>query len=71
MEDDWVFTAEGLEEDPNYYKPRYTAEELIEYVQAVQSVNGAVTINLAIHQDGTIGSQTKSIMKQLKAAIRR
>jgi hypothetical protein len=69
MEDDWVYTAENLEED-YFYIPRYSAEELIEYIQVVNSVEGMVTINLAIHQDGTLDTSTLNIMKEVKEAIR-
>lgn len=70
MEDDWVYTAEGLDYGPNYYKVRYTAEELIEYVEEVNAVQGVVTINLAIYQNGSIQPEALDIMKTVKSNIR-
>ena len=70
MEDDWVFTAEGLEYGESYYAPRYTADELVEYITEVSAVNGVVTINLAIHQDGTLPESSLQIMREVAEMIR-
>ena len=70
MEDDWAFTAEGLEESESFYNPRYSSEDLVEYIQGIHSVGGAVTINIVVHQNGTLGTEAMQIMTEVKDALR-
>ena len=70
MEDDWVFTTEGLEEGESFYNPRYNSDDLVEYIQGIHSVGGAVTINIVIHQNGELGSEAMQVMAEVKEALR-
>jgi hypothetical protein len=70
LEDDWVYTAEGYAEGESFYKPRFDSEEIIEYVQGLHEIGAPVTINIAIHQDGTLGDEALKIMKEVKSALR-
>jgi hypothetical protein len=70
MEDDWLYSAEGLEEGRSFYKARYDAEEVIEYVTEVNAARGAVTINLSIRQDLSMPTKALEIMETVKAALR-
>jgi hypothetical protein len=62
----WVHTKAESEMEA----PRFKDDALIEYVRACMSRQGAVTINLGIYQDGSIGEATLRQMKVLRQAIR-
>lgn len=51
--------------------PHFDAEELSRYIQDCRKNGGAVTINIAIYQDGTIGSKSLDVMKEVKDRVRR
>jgi hypothetical protein len=70
MEDDWVYTQEGLEDGPRFYKSRYKADELVEYIEDAHAVKGAVTINLAIRQDLSLVPSALEAMEEVKAQLR-
>jgi hypothetical protein len=70
MEDDWLYSAEGLEDGAQFYKARYDAEEVIEYINEVNGARGAVTINLAIRQDLSMPTKALEIMETVKSTIR-
>ena len=70
MEDDWVFTAEGLDDGAQFYKARYEAEEVIEYINEVNDARGAVTINLALRQDLSMPTTALEIMETVKKEFR-
>ena len=70
MEDDWLYSAEGLEEGRSFYKARYTAEDVIEYITEVNAARGAVTINLSIRQDLSLPTKAQEIMETVKTAVR-
>jgi alpha-L-fucosidase len=69
MEDDWLYSQEGLSWGSNTYKLRYSVNELVGYINDVHAVRGAVTINLAIRQDGTIQPKALERMIAVKAAV--
>mmetsp|Transcript_1009 Transcript_1009/g.2152 ORF Transcript_1009/g.2152 Transcript_1009/m.2152 type:complete len:692 (+) Transcript_1009:173-2248(+) len=73
MEQDWVLTKENLQEyGKKYYtKPRLKGGEIISYVKRAMKRQGVVTINVAIEQNGAIMPATRSILKKLKAEIRK
>jgi hypothetical protein len=52
-------------------KPRFTAAALSEYIKKCMDNGGAVTINLGIYQDGTVGKDALEVMKQVKTIIRK
>lgn len=68
LEDDWVYTAEGIED--NLYRRRYSAADVIEFVEGVSAAGGAVTINVALHQRGTIEAPSQEILTALRDAVR-
>ena len=51
--------------------PKFTSEELAAYIKACMQNGGAVTINLSIYQDGTVGEKALEVMKGVKAEIRK
>ena len=64
MEPYWVQQSKTIAE------PRFTAEQLSDYIKKCMTNGGAVTINLGIYQDGTIGDKALEIMKEVKSKIR-
>jgi hypothetical protein len=50
--------------------PRFTEEELSNYIERCNNEGGAVTINLGIYQNGKIGDNALQIMKKVKARLR-
>lgn len=51
--------------------PKFTAEELSTYINACMENGGAVTINLSVFQDGTVGEKALDVMRGVKAEIRK
>jgi len=51
-------------------KPRFDSSSLTKYIQDCNRNSGAVTINLGIYQDGTVGKEALEIMKEVKRNIR-
>lgn len=56
--------------DTEMEPPRFTDEQVIEYVKACMKTGAAVSFNLGIFQDGTIGAATMKQMQALRKAIR-
>ncbi|HUQ67775.1 MAG TPA: alpha-L-fucosidase, partial [Flavitalea sp.] len=50
--------------------PRFTSEELSKYIRDCMERGGAVTINMGIYQNGTVGKKALEVMKQVKEQIR-
>lgn len=50
--------------------PRFTPEDLSEYIVNCMKNKGAVTINLGIYQDGTVGQKALQVMREVKKNIR-
>jgi hypothetical protein len=65
MEPYWV------QEKAEMPDPRFTAEELGKYITECQENGGAVTVNLGIYQDGTVGQKALQVMKEVRAGIRK
>jgi len=65
MEPYWVQKKAEMPE------PRFNSERLSEYIQNCQKNGGAVTINLGIYQDGTVGEKALQVMKEVKSEIRK
>lgn len=50
--------------------PRFTSEKLSNYILNCMQRKGAVTINLGVYQDGSIGAQALQVMKKVKEKVR-
>ena len=50
--------------------PNLTSEELSSYIKAFMEYGGAVTINMSIYQDGTVGKKALQVMREVKESIR-
>ena len=50
--------------------PKFTSEELSSYIKACMENGGAVTINMGIFQDGTVGEKALQVMRGVKERIR-
>jgi hypothetical protein len=64
MEPYWV------QEKPEIPDPRFTAEELSKYIKECMEQGGAVTINMGIHQDGTVGKKALQTMIEVRHLVR-
>jgi hypothetical protein len=64
MEPYWVQTK------PEVSDPKWSAEELTQYIRDCMAEGGAVTINLGIYQDGTVGKKALQVMKKIRNKIR-
>ena len=49
--------------------PRFTAAELSKYIRDCMERGGAVTINMGIYQNGTVGKKALEVMKQVKQQV--
>lgn len=67
LEDIWVHRKPNCEME----KPVFTEEELISYIKQLTENEGVATINLGIFQDGTIGEESRKLMRALRRAIRK
>jgi hypothetical protein len=65
MEPYWV------QETASKPDPRFTANELATYISNCQRNGGAVTVNIGIYQNGSIGEKALATMKEVKALIRK
>jgi hypothetical protein len=63
----WFHITPDMDMEP----PRYTAEQLIDYVKTCMEDQAAVTFGVGIFQDGTIGEASRQVLGQLRQAIRR
>ena len=59
-----------VQKKPEVDDPKFSSEELSTYIRNCMDNGGAVTINLAIYQDGTIGEKTLEVMKGVKVSVR-
>ncbi len=59
-----------VQKKPKVDDPKFTSEELGSYIRNCMANGGAVTINLAIYQDGTVGEKALAVMKGVKEIIR-
>ncbi len=64
LDDFWGHTAK----DTDIVAPKYSDEELCEYVTRVLRHGGAVTLNPSVYQDGTISPATFAQLLKVKAA---
>ena len=51
--------------------PRFNSTELSQYIMDCMKNKGAVTINIGIYQDGTVGEKAMEVMREVKKEIRR
>lgn len=65
MEPYWVQQKAEMPE------PRFSSEELSGYIMDCMKNNGAVTVNLGIYQDGTVGEKALQVMREVKNQIRK
>jgi hypothetical protein len=65
MEPYWV------QEKAEIPDPRFTVDELSKYIEDCMEQAGAVTINIGIYQDGTIGKKAFEVMQGVKKRIRK
>lgn len=64
MEPYWV------QEKAQMPDPRFTSLGLSKYIRDCMENKGAVTINLGIYQDGTVGEKALNVMKEVRQQIR-
>jgi Alpha-L-fucosidase. len=50
--------------------PRFTDEELLNYIKTCNSYGGGVTLNVGIYQDGTMAEATVDQIKRISSAIK-
>lgn len=50
--------------------PKFTSEELSTYIKACMENGGAITVNMGIYQDGTVGEKALEVMRGVKESIR-
>ena len=65
MEPYWV------QEKSEMPDPRFSADELSAYIRNCSANGGAVTINMGVYQDGTVGEKALQVMKEVKNQIRK
>ena len=51
-------------------KPKFTAQQLGDYISQCKAKGGAVTINLGIYQDGTVDPNAVNVLKEVRNRIR-
>lgn len=64
MEPYWV------QEKAEMPEPRFTSSQLSQYIKDCMKNQGAVTINMGIYQDGTVGEKALKVMKEVRNQIR-
>ena len=65
MEPYWV------QEKVEMPRPRFTAQQLGDYIIQCKANGGAVTINLGIYQDGSVDSKAVDVLKEVRQRIRK
>lgn len=60
-----------VQQKPVLSDPKFTSEQLSSYIKDCMLNGGAVTINLAVYQDGTVGEKALQVMKGVKENIRK
>ncbi len=63
----WFHITPDTEMEP----PLWTAEQLIGYVRSCMEDQAVVSIGVGIFQDGTIGEQSRQLLRTLRRAIRK
>lgn len=58
----WVHTKKDTEIAP----PSFTLDRLINYIASCEDI-GPVTLNMSVYQDGTVGEEALTLMKEVKA----
>ncbi|MCG6191236.1 alpha-L-fucosidase [Maribellus maritimus] len=61
--------APWVQKTKEMIEPRFDENELINFISGCKENGGMVTINLGIYQDGTIGEQALSIMREVKSKL--
>ena len=64
MEPYWV------QQRPDHPEPRFKASELSKYILDCMANKGAVTINMGIFQNGTVGAKALEVMKEVRKTVR-
>jgi hypothetical protein len=64
MEPYWVQKKAEMPE------PHFNSEKLGKYIQECMNNGGAVTVNLGIYQDGTVGEKALQVMREVKDILR-
>jgi hypothetical protein len=59
-----------VQQESEISDPKFTSEQLSTYIKGCMKNRGAVTINLAIYQDGTVGEKALQVMREVKEDIR-
>jgi len=59
-----------VQKKPGISNPKYSADQLSTYIKKCMENSGAVTINLAIYQDGSVGKKALQVMRKVKEIIR-
>ncbi len=59
-----------VQQTPEIADPKFTSEQLSSYIKGCMENGGAVTVNLAIYQDGTVGEKALEVMQGVKKLIR-
>jgi hypothetical protein len=60
-----------VQQKPEIADPKFTSEQLSKYINGCMENGGAVTINMAIYQDGTVGKKALQVMREVKEEIRK
>ena len=50
-------------------RPRFTAQQLGDYISRCKANGGAVTINLGIYQDGTVDPNAVDVLKEVRKRV--
>jgi hypothetical protein len=66
LDDPWFHISENTP----IQAPRYTAQQLADYVRSCQHDQAPVTFGVGLYQDGTIGPQSYDVLRQLRGMIR-
>jgi hypothetical protein len=59
-----------VQQKPKIDDPKFSSEQLSTYIKGCMEHGGAVTINMAIYQDGTVGEKALQVMREVKENIR-
>ena len=65
MEPYWV------QEKAEMPEPRFSSEKLGKYIEDCMENGGAVTINMGIYQDGTVGEKALEVMREVKIKVKK
>ena len=65
-----IMDAPWVQQKAEMRDPRITSEKLAGYIKDCMRNKGAVTINLGIYQDGTVGEKALQVMREVRDEIR-